>query len=314
MNRIFGQNAETALERNRDGFQLIFNQTVCFQNQIRASHHFKGEILVYAQNHSVAHLRNFAQNRAEWQPNLSLFHRYNIFHFAHSEDGSGILRGNQQQIHVISTEFSIEGGEAIEGSIDKLYEFYEKGVRLMTLTWNHKNEIGCGALSGITDGLTDFGKSVVKEMNNMNMFIDVSHINEKGFWDVVKTTNKPIIATHSNSFTICNHPRNLKDDQLKAIAEMNGAIGLNTYPPFVRDSESVTSEDLLRHIDFILNKTGENVLGMGTDFDGISKSPKDLEDISKLPKFYDIVSREFGEEIADKIFYKNMQKFFVENI
>lgn len=209
---------------------------------------------------------------------------------------------------------SIEGGEAIEGSIDKLYEFYEKGVRLMTLTWNHKNEIGCGALSGITDGLTDFGKSVVKEMNNMNMFIDVSHINEKGFWDVVKTTNKPIIATHSNSFTICNHPRNLKDDQLKAIAEMNGAIGLNIYPPFVRDSESVTSEDLLRHIDFILNKTGEDVLGMGTDFDGISKSPKDLEDISELPKFYDLVSKEFGEEIADKIFYKNMQKFFVENI
>lgn len=209
---------------------------------------------------------------------------------------------------------SIEGGEAIEGSIDKLYEFYEKGVRLMTLTWNHKNEIGCGALSGITDGLTDFGKSVVKEMNNMNMFIDVSHINEKGFWDVVKTTNKPIIATHSNSFTICNHPRNLKDDQLKAIAEMNGAIGLNIYPPFVRDSESVTSEDLLRHIDFILNKTGEDVLGMGTDFDGISKSPKDLEDIGKLPKFYDLVSREFGEEIADKIFYKNMQKFFVENM
>lgn len=209
---------------------------------------------------------------------------------------------------------SIEGGEAIEGSIDKLYEFYEKGVRLMTLTWNHKNEIGCGALSGITDGLTDFGKSVIKEMNNMNMFIDVSHINEKGFWDVVKTTTKPIIATHSNSFTICNHPRNLKDDQLKAIAEMNGAIGLNIYPPFVRDSESVTSEDLLRHIDYILNKTGENVLGMGTDFDGISKSPKDLEDISKLPKFYELVSKEFGEEIADKIFYKNMQKFFEENM
>ena len=82
---------------------------------------------------------------------------------------------------------------------------------------------------------------------------------------------------------------------------MNGAIGLNIYPPFVRDSESITSEDLLRHIDYILNKTGENVLGMGTDFDGISKSPKDLEDISKLPKFYDLVSKEFGEEIEYSI-------------
>lgn len=209
---------------------------------------------------------------------------------------------------------SIEGGEAIEGDINKLYEFYEKGVRLMTLTWNYRNEIGCGALSGFDDGLTDFGKSVVKEMNNMDMLIDVSHINEKGFWDVVKTSDKPIIATHSNSFTICNHPRNLKDDQLKAIAEMNGVIGLNIYPPFVRDSENVTSEDLLRHIDYILNKTGENVLGMGTDFDGISKSPKGLEDVSKLPTFYDLVFKEFGEDMADKIFYKNMQKFFMNNM
>ena len=103
----------------------------------------------------------------------------------------------------------------------------------MTLTWNYQNSIGCGALEeGLEKGLTDFGIEVVKEMNTLGMIIDVSHLSESGFWDVKKISSKPFIASHSNARALCNHPRNLNDKQLKAIAEIGGVAGITTYPPF----------------------------------------------------------------------------------
>lgn len=209
----------------------------------------------------------------------------------------------------IGAFLSLEGGEAVEGSIEKLDMLYEKGVRLMTLTWNYKNEIGCGVMSGIDEGLTDFGKKVVREMNKLNMFIDVSHLNVKGFWDVCEISDKPFIATHSNSYTICRHQRNLNDSQLKAMAETNSKIGINLYPPFI-DGEKGSLNSIIRHIDHIMNIAGDKNIGIGCDFDGITICPDGIENVTKLYILYDRVKAVWGRKVADDIFYNNMYDFF----
>lgn len=217
---------------------------------------------------------------------------------------------NENKIGAI---LSVEGGEAIEGSINKLITLYQKGIRLMTLTWNYKNEIGNGALSGFDEGLTDFGINVVKEMNKLNMVIDVSHLNIKGFWDVYNSTDKPFIATHSNSFAICSHPRNLKDEQLKAIAESNSMVGINLYPVFV-DGERGSLDNIMRHFDYVMNIVGDKNIGIGCDFDGISLCPEDISDVTRLDILYNSINRVWGSEVANNIFFNNMYNFFNDKI
>lgn len=208
----------------------------------------------------------------------------------------------------IRAVLSIEGGEALEGDMDKLYYFRKRGIRLMTLTWNNENEIGYGAMTGADRGLKDFGKAVVKEMNSLDMLIDVSHLNEEGFWDICNISEKPFIATHSNSKSICSHPRNLTDDQLRAMSERGCVVGVNLYPPFV-DGEKGSTDNILRHIDHIMNIMGENNTALGCDFDGIAVCPEDIGDVSRLYVLYDRVKAVWGEKTADKIFYFNMINF-----
>ena len=124
----------------------------------------------------------------------------------------------------IGALLSIEGGEALEGEIALLRMFYKLGVRAITLTWSLRNDLGDG-VDGVPDsGLTSFGKEVVKEMNRLGMIVDVSHLNEKGFWDVIDISEKPVIASHSNAKALCSHRRNLTDEQIKAIAQKGGVI------------------------------------------------------------------------------------------
>lgn len=206
---------------------------------------------------------------------------------------------------------SVEGGEAAEGSMEKLCLLSDKGIRLMTLTWNYKNEIGCGALSGFDEGLTDFGKGVIVKMNEIGMLIDVSHLNIKGFKDVAELSTRPFIATHSNSFGICPHPRNLSDDQLKTMRDMGCAVGINIYPPFV-DGKNGSLENILKHIWHIAEIVGEKKVGLGCDFDGIAVCPEGIEDISCVYKLYERISEVWGKGFADDVFYNNMYAFFKE--
>lgn len=213
----------------------------------------------------------------------------------------------------IGAVLSIEGGEAVEGSIEKLINLYEKGIRLMTLTWNYKNQIGCGALSGFEEGLSSFGLDVISKMNELNMVIDVSHLNIKGFWDVYNKSNKPFIATHSNSYTLCNHPINLNDDQLKAISESNSMVGVNLYPVFV-DGDKANLDNIIRHFDYIMNIIGDKKIGIGCDFDGISVCPENINDVTKLDILYNRINEVWGKELANNIFYNNMFNFFKDKI
>lgn len=144
--------------------------------------------------------------------------------------------------HKLVAMLGVEGGHMIENDLSKLDVLYKRGARYMTLTWNNSTSWATSAFDetfkkDLTHkGLTDFGKQVVNRMNQLGMIVDISHVGEQTFWDVIKTTTKPIIASHSSVYNLCNHQRNLKDDQIKAIAKNGGVIQVNFNPPFIDSS------------------------------------------------------------------------------
>ncbi len=190
----------------------------------------------------------------------------------------------------LATLLSIEGGEALEGNLNNLNYFYNRGVRAMTLTWNYTNEISGGIADKDDTGLTNFGKSVVSKMNELGMMIDVSHISERGFWDVIKQTKMPIAATHSNAKKLCPNSRNLSDEQICAIIENGGCIGINLYSEFISE-DKCNIKDVINHIEHILSLGGENNVGLGCDFDGMSKLPKGIDGVQDIYKLFDEMQR-----------------------
>lgn len=205
----------------------------------------------------------------------------------------------------ISALLAIEGGEAIEGSLDKLQKLYDRGIRAMTLTWNYANRIADGAGVENPSGLTEFGRDCVAKMNKMGMIVDVSHLSDKGFWDVCETAVNPFIATHSNARAICGAKRNLTDKQIKALAEKGGIMGVNLYSSFIAENGPGTVDDILNHIEHIINVGGEDVLGLGCDFDGIDSMPEDIYGIQSLENLLNTISVRFGDRLTEKISEKN---------
>ena len=202
---------------------------------------------------------------------------------------------------------SLEGATPIVNTIDNLYSFYELGVRAMTLTWNHRNFLA----DGIDEpyGLTQFGKEVVKEMEKLKMIIDVSHLNTAGFDDVLNTVDCPIIASHSNSRAVFDHPRNLYDEQIKEIIKRKGFIGINLYSQFLGNKNDDLKKKMINHIEHILALGGEDVLGFGADFDGIDECPfSDVRAYLEIKQLFDDIFGE-GNPIIDKFLHKNLTEF-----
>jgi membrane dipeptidase len=217
---------------------------------------------------------------------------------------------------------SIEGGEAVEGSLGLLRSFYRLGVRAMGLTWNQRNDIadGVGEKSA-GSGLTDFGISLVKEMERIGMLVDVSHLSESSFWAVSNVSERPFIASHSNARALASHPRNLTDKQIEALAKKGGVIGVVFAPGFVDDDPSkVSLKRLCDHIDHIKSIAGIDHVGLGSDFDGYG-SPLGgpdakkvvLSDVSELPKLTEeLVSRGYTEEEVKKVLGGNWLRVYRE--
>ncbi len=205
--------------------------------------------------------------------------------------------------NLIAAIISVEGGEALQGDISVLRCLYRLGVRSICLTWNNRNEIADGVSDEITGGgLTEFGRKVVREMNSLGMLIDVSHIAEKGFWDVIETTRDPIIASHSNAKKICNHRRNLTDEQILAIRDNGGVIGINLYPCFLNNSEEASLKDVIKHIEYISSLAGCDHVGIGTDFDGIEITPSDIRGIQDIPLIVnELLKLNYSQESVRKI-------------
>lgn len=220
-----------------------------------------------------------------------------------AEDAGNVLK------HKAATLLAIEEGGAIDGSLEALRCLYELGVRAMTLTWSNRNDIADGINEEATgSGLTLFGKQVVAEMNRLGMLVDVSHISTAGFWSVIETSTKPIIATHSNAKSLCSHPRNLNDEQIKALAQNGGLAGITFAGQFLEeDWHNACIESVYKHIDYMLNLIGnDDHIGFGSDFDGISHPPYNIQGVQDYKPLIEYLSKYYSNETINKITHQNV--------
>ena len=220
-----------------------------------------------------------------------------------AEDAGNVLK------HKAATLLAIEEGGAIDGSLEALRCLYELGVRAMTLTWSNRNDIADGINEEATgSGLTLFGKQVVAEMNRLGMLVDVSHISTAGFWSVIETSTKPIIATHSNAKSLCSHPRNLNDEQIKALAQNGGLAGITFAGQFLEeDWSNACIESVYKHIDYMLNLIGnDDHIGFGSDFDGISHPPYNIQGVQDYKPLIEYLSKYYSDETINKITHQNV--------
>ena len=210
---------------------------------------------------------------------------------------------------------AIEGGGVIEGKIERLEKLRKNGIKLLTVTWNLKNELSGGILDEVESGITETGKEAVSEMERLGIIPDVSHISDKGFEDMCAIAKKPFVATHSNSRSECRHKRNLTDDMFKEIVKRGGIVGINLYAKFLNDSEIAEDKDIVRHIDRFLKLGGEDTVVFGTDFDGVdNKLPKGIKTLKDVNKLVTLLMENYGKETAEKILYKNAYSFFEKQL
>jgi len=225
------------------------------------------------------------------------------------------IRSAQDLISVLACKkcgavLAIEDARALCGSLSVLRMYYELGVRAITLAWNDDNDVADGALSARGAGLTDFGKSVVREMNRLHMIVDVSHIAPKGFWDVLSISEAPVMASHSNCNAVCVHKRNLDDRQIVALIYQQGFIGINLYPIFLSNHGSADIATILGHIEHILSLGGENILGLGSDFDGVDNLPNGILGANDYISLFDEMARiGYSDALIAKITHENMINF-----
>ncbi|MGA9363249.1 MAG: dipeptidase [Bacteroidota bacterium] len=259
----------------------------------------------------------------------------------------------------------MEGGHPISSDLRKLEHFYRRGVRYLTLTWNNSTEWASSARDEtdasariMQKGLTAFGRHVVRRMNELGMIVDVSHAGQETFWNVMKVTRKPVIASHSSAWALCHHWRNLKDDQLKAIAANGGVVFINFAPWFIDSSfaerESVMRKrnkaridsyraaskadgfltdvaiadslkdeylqirpplkSLIDHFDYVAKLIGVDHVGIGSDFDGISVTPLDMDDVTYLPNITrELLKRGYSASDVKKILGENFLRVLQAN-
>jgi len=264
----------------------------------------------------------------------------------------------------LAAMMGVEGGHMMEDNMAYLDSFKNRGVCYMTLTWNNSTPWATSARDESHDsllhqpkGLNDFGRQLVKRMNDIGMMVDVSHVGEQTFWDVIKTTTKPIIASHSDAYTLCPVPRNLKDSQIVAIAKNGGVIDVNFYPGFIdssfdrkerafnarhqneRDSllklnpETYYASDylyakykdeiqamrpplsmLIDHIAYLVKLAGIDHVGLGSDLDGISITPQQIDDITDYPLITkELKKRGYKKKDIKKILGGNFLRVYKAN-
>lgn len=223
----------------------------------------------------------------------------------------GTYRSGEFYNYVNSAFFTVENGKALNGKIENVKKFADLGVRIITLTWNDKNALGSGVLSGESNGITDFGRKVISKMEKYGIICDVSHASDALFYDIADISSQPFVATHSNTRKITSNPRNLTDEQIKIIKERKGIIGINLHNAFLNNNpDNAKMTDILSHTDYMLSLGCENVLSFGTDFDGCDL-PKDIFGSESVGKIYELFLRHnYNETLVRKIFHENAHKFF----
>lgn len=225
-----------------------------------------------------------------------------------------------RQTGVLSAVLTLEEGEICKGDLEKLEEFYQKGVRMMTFTWNYENSLAKKS------GLTEKGIAFLKKMENLGIVADVSHLCDAGFYDVCRYSTKPFAASHSNARALCRHQRNLTDDMIRNIAEKGGVIGINYYSLFLeqipyddlkekeKNSRYYNSriERIADHILHIRQIGGAACVGLGSDFDGID-CELEIEDCARIALLeQELRKRGLTEREIEDIFYRNVLRLYKE--
>ncbi|MBI4550754.1 MAG: membrane dipeptidase [Candidatus Latescibacteria bacterium] len=223
-----------------------------------------------------------------------------------------IARLNQQG--KIAGILGIEGGHAIENKIENLRMFYDQGVRLVGITWNNSTDWADAAADATPshDGLTEFGRQVIQEMNRLGMLIDISHAAATTVEDILVVSTHPIVASHSDAAALNPHFRNLTDDQIHAIARNGGVIGVNFFTAYLQaNAREVPIDRLIDHIDHIVELAGPDHVALGSDFDGVPWTPTGLEDVAGMPRVTEaLLQRGYSEEDIRKILGGNFLRVF----
>ena len=202
---------------------------------------------------------------------------------------------------------AIEGAEAVREDPGLLEAAYEKGVRMVSLVWNLPNSLSGSCQTG--EGLSEKGKDFFRRAQRLGMLVDVSHLSERGFWDMTELAEKPIVASHSDAFAVCPHPRNLTDAQFRAICDLDGTVGLNLYGPFLTQEKTPTLDDLRRHLDHFLALGGEGHLALGADLDGCEILPEGfaaVDDYNALGDY--LVKTGYSDETIQNLFCNSLRK------
>lgn len=211
----------------------------------------------------------------------------------------------------VSAVLTVENGEFLNNNIDNLSLAKNQKVRFLGLTHNGENCLGFPCSADKTEHLLPlkkFGREVVDAINSTDIFVDVSHLSLGGFMSVAEISKKPFVASHSASDTLFGHHRNLTDEQIKIIGNMGGIIGVVFYSYFLNGTDKTEICDILRHIQHFINVGGEDIIALGSDFDGMSCN-LEIKNASEMQKLSDALTRRFGFNIAEKICYKNAMRF-----
>lgn len=208
----------------------------------------------------------------------------------------GNIKNNNPGDYITGVLTAEEGG-ILNNDADRLDQLYERGIRLMTLTWNYENCIGSPNSRDrniMEKGLTKFGIEVVKRMNEKGMIIDVSHLSDGGFFDCIKYSKYPVIASHSNARSLCRHPRNLSDEMLRALGNNGGIAGLNFYSAFLTESGRASASEIAGHARWMINKAGEDAVALGTDFDGFDRQflPENIRGVQDMDRVWQAMKDE----------------------
>lgn len=220
----------------------------------------------------------------------------------------------------ISGVLSLEDGRAVNDKVENIQWLYEEGVRMIALTWNYENCFGYPNSKDVQvmqQGLKAFGKDAVEVMNDLGIIIDVSHLNDGGFWDIVELTKKPFVASHSNCRAIAPHRRNLTDEMIRALANKGGVMGLNFYGPFL--NEDAAGKDsrisqMIKHLKHMINVGGSDMPAIGTDFDGMD-GKLEIAECSKMQLLFEAMENAgFTNEQIENIAFRNVERVLKETL
>lgn len=208
---------------------------------------------------------------------------------------------------------TLEGADGLEGSLVNLRTAFAMGVRLLGLTWNYANWAADGVLEPRNGGFTLKGKKLIEECGRLGLILDVSHLSDKGFWELAEHASKPFCASHSNVRRLCPHPRNLTDEMIGALIARKGMMGLTFVPWFIKASEPAI-KDILTHLDHVAALGGKGSVGFGSDFDGVDYHIPGLEHAGNYDRLANELYRRYSAAEADGFLYGNWRRFMAENL